>query len=54
MFAVSCISTMNVRLAAREVVRRTDAAKIRSTMPSSASRAGTNEPACASSAISAI
>ena len=47
MAAVSCISTMNVDWPRAMLSDAPTRAKIRSTIPSLASRAGTNEPACA-------
>ena len=48
--AVSCISTMNVDWPRAMLSDAPTRAKMRSTIGSFASRAGTNEPACASSA----
>src|SRR5919197_272503 len=47
MFAVSCISTMNVDCPRAMLSDAPTRAKMRSTIASLASRAGTNDPACA-------
>ena len=54
MLAVSCISTMNVDWPRAMLSEAPTRAKMRSTIGSLASRAGTNEPICASSGRSAV
>ena len=54
MCAVSCISTMNVDWPRRMWSVAPTRVKMRSTRPTFASRAGTNEPICAMSTMSAV
>ena len=54
MFAVSCISAMNVDWPRAMLSDAPTRAKMRSTSGSFASRAGTNDPACAMMQISAV
>ena len=54
MWAVSCISTMNVDWPRRIWSLAPTRVKMRSTSPSLASRAGTKLPICAISAMSAV